>query len=476
MWWLYQLLVFLVLALAGPFLLAARGRHYLPTLRGRLGLDLPAPPPGGRPLWIHAVSVGEAAVAATLARALPAGPLLVTTITPTGQERARAAFRARPATAVAYLPFDLGPPLGRFLARFDPAALVLVEGDYWPLALARARCRGMPVAVVNGRVGDAGWRRLRRVRPLLGLLFDAVGRFAVQSEEDRRRLVALGVAPDRVTVTGNLKYDSPPPAAVPELAAALARQAAGRPLLVAGSTMPGEEEAVLAAHRAAGGGAAALLVVAPRHPERWDEVERFLARAGVAAVRASALGGGAVPGGGAGADVVLLDSLGELAALYEHAAAAFVGGTLVATGGHNPLEPARFGVATAVGPSMENFRQTAEDFDRAGAWARVADAAALGAVWRRWLEEPAAARQVGERARRLVAANRGAVERTVAALAPLLAQTGLAPVHGEVPPAPLRAEAPTPPCSETPVRAETPVPRRGDAARSPHRGDAGETP
>lgn len=418
MWWLYQLLVALVLALAGPFLLAARGRHYLPTLRGRLGLALPEPPAGGRPLWVHAVSVGEAAVAATLVRALPPGPLVVTTITPTGQERARAALRSRPATAVGYLPFDLGPPLGRFLARLDPAALVLVEGDYWPLALSRARRRGMPVAVVNGRVGDTSFRRMRRLRPFLGPLLGAVDRFAVQSDEDRRRLVALGVAAERVTVTGNLKYDSPPPAPVPELAAALARLAAGRPLLVAGSTMPGEEEAVLAAHRAAGGGPAALLVVAPRHPERWDEVERSLARAGVAAARRSALGGGVEDR----VDVVLLDSLGELAALYEHAAAAFVGGTLVPTGGHNPLEPARFGVATAVGPSMENFRQVAADFDRAAAWARVADAAALGETWRRWLAEPAAAREVGERARRRIEAERGAVERTVAVLAPLLAR------------------------------------------------------
>lgn len=451
MWWLYQLLVALVLALAGPFLLAARGRHYLPTLRGRLGLALPERPAGGRPLWVHAVSVGEAAVAATLVRALPPGPLLVTTITPTGQERARAAFRQRPATSVGYLPFDLGPPLGRFLGRLDPAALVLVEGDYWPLALSRARRRGLPVAVVNGRIGDASFRRMRRFRPFLRPLLGAVDLFAVQSEEDRRRLVTLGVAPERVTVTGNLKFDSPPPAPVPGLAATLVRLAAGRPLVVAGSTMPGEEEAVLAAHRAAGGGHAALLVVAPRHPERWDEVGRFLARAGVAVVRRSALDGepagdaagdhGDRPSGGASGepeavrraggaegrvDVVLLDSLGELAGLYEHAAAAFVGGTLVPTGGHNPLEPARFGVATAVGPSMENFRQMADDFDRAGAWARVSDAAALGETWRLWLTEPAAAREVGERARRLVEAGRGAVDRTIEVLAPLLAAARVA--------------------------------------------------
>lgn len=428
MWWLYQILIVLALVLAGPVLLVVRGRHYLPTLGGRFSLALPARPDGGRPLWIHAVSVGEALVAATLVRALPPGPLVVTTITPTGQARARAAFSTRQATTVGYLPFDLGWPLDRFLSHLDPSALILVEGDYWPLALARARRRHLPVAVVNGRVGDATFRRLRRLKPLLGVLLGTVDHFAVQSEEDRRRLTALGVAGERVTVTGNLKYDSPPPPAVAELAARLAELAAGRPLLVAGSTMPGEEEAVAEAHRRVGGGAAALLVVAPRHPERWDEVARLLGREGLATVRRSALDG--VAGGGptresveAGGrvDAVLLDSLGELAALYAEAAAAFVGGTLVATGGHNPLEPARFGVATAVGPSMDNFRQMAEDFDRAGAWQRVADAEELGEIWSRWLADPAAARGVGARARQLVAANRGAVERTVEVLAPLLA-------------------------------------------------------
>ncbi|HUO86263.1 MAG TPA: 3-deoxy-D-manno-octulosonic acid transferase [Thermoanaerobaculia bacterium] len=424
MWWLYQILLVLVLALAGPLLLVVRGRHYLPTLAGRFGLQLPDPPAGGRPLWIHAVSVGETLVAATLARSLPPGPLVVTTITPTGQARARAAFGSRPATAVSYLPFDLAPPLDRFLARLDPTALILVEGDYWPLVLARARRRGMPVAVVNGRVGDTSFRRLRRVKPVLRLLFAAVDRFAVQSEEDRRRLTALGVAGERVTVTGNLKYDSPPPAPATALTASLAGLAAGRPLLVAGSTMPGEEAAVIAAHRLAGGGGSALLVIAPRHPERWDEVERLLAREGLAVVRRSALGeapGASSDAAGGRVDVVLLDSLGELAALYGEAAAAFVGGTLVSTGGHNPLEPARFGVPTAVGPSMDNFRQMAEDFDRAGAWERVTDAGTLGETWRRWLADPAAARLVGERARRLVEANRGATARTVEVLAPLLA-------------------------------------------------------
>jgi 3-deoxy-D-manno-octulosonic-acid transferase len=417
-WGFYQLATGAALLAAGPFLLARRGGHYLPTLAGRLGRETGSErgtAPGG--IWLHAVSVGEVGVAATLARALPPDlPLLVTTVTPTGQERARAAFAPfGDRTTVAYLPFDLGFAVRRFFARHRPRALVLVEGDYWPLVLREARRRGLPIAVVNGRVGDRSFGRMHRLRPLLAPLFSGVGAFGVQSAADRERLVALGVSPERVAVTGNLKYESPEPAPHPELEAALRGMAGGRPILLAGSTMPGEEEAALAAFQAAGGGRRALLVLAPRHPERWNEVAALLRSHGVAAVRRSA----ASFESGA-ADVVLLDSLGELAGLYRLAAAAFVGGTLTPTGGHNPLEAARFGVPLAVGPAMFNFREMAAAFDRAGAWRRVADAGELGAAWRGWLDDPAAGREVGERALRLVEANRGALARTLEMLAPII--------------------------------------------------------
>ena len=445
MWIAYQALLALALLVAAPVLLARRGRHYLETLPGRLGRAPGGPATAEPPLWLHAVSVGEAGVAATLARALPAElPLVVTTITPTGQERARAALAGR--ARIGYLPFDLGFAVGRFFRRARPRALVLVEGDYWPLVLREARRRGLPVAVVNGRVGDATFRRLRRLRRLLGprfaWLFGGVARFGVQSAADRDRLLALGVPAERVTVTGNLKFESPEPPRLPQLEAAVRALAGGRPVLVAGSTMAGEEERVLVAFAAAGGGAQALLVLAPRHPERWDEAARRVAEAGLPLVRRSDLGDpqgvpaagagtGPAPGSptaagapprrpGAAADpppaVLLLDSLGELAGLYRAATGAFVGGTLLPTGGHNPLEPARFGLPVVVGPSMENFRQIAEDFDRAGAWERASDAAELGRVWRRWLDDPAAARAVGERAAGLVEAHRGALGKTLALL------------------------------------------------------------
>ena len=422
LWGLYQLTIGTILLLAGPFLLLRRGRHYLPTLSGRLGWDRePATTRGA--LWLHAVSVGEVGVAATLARALPPDvPLLITTVTPTGQDRARALFPAPSADTprrvdVAYLPFDLGFSVGRFYRRFEPRALVLVEGDYWPLVLREARRRQLPVAVINGRVGDRSFARMRRLRGLLGPLFSGVDRFGVQTADDRARLMDLGIPAERIVVTGNLKYESPEPPRKPELEETLGALAAGRPLLLAGSTMGGEEEQVLEAHAICsgkgGGGARALLVIAPRHPERWNEVEALLRGRGLDVLRRSTLSGSPA----ARPDVVLLDSLGELASLYRPAAAAFIGGTLVPTGGHNPLEAARFGVPVAVGPSMHNFREMAEQFDRASAWKRAADARALGEIWKGWLDDPASAREQGERAIRLVEENRGSLQRTLEMLA-----------------------------------------------------------
>jgi 3-deoxy-D-manno-octulosonic-acid transferase len=252
---------------------------------------------------------------------------------------------------------------------------------------------------------------MRRLLRLLGPLFAGVERFGVQAGQDRDRLAALGIDPARIAVTGNLKYESPAPARKPELEEALRNLAAGRPILLAGSTMTGEEGSVLDAFLAAGGGERALLVLAPRHPERWNEVEALLRSRGIEMIRRSAF-----PGSPGRPAVVLLDSLGELAGLYRLAAAAFLGGTLVSTGGHNPLEAARFGVPLAVGPSMENFRDMAAEFDRVRAWRRVEGADELAAAWGEWLDDPAAAREIGGRSRRLLEENRGALERTLAML------------------------------------------------------------
>ncbi len=414
MWWLYQALFAVALLAAGPILLLWRGRHYLATVAGRLGGHEGDRTRAG--LWIHAVSVGEVAVAETLARALPAEiPLVLTTITPTGQERARASLGGR--AAIAYHPFELGFALRRFFERFEPRALVLCEGDLWPLALRAARRRGLPVAVVNGRISDRAYPRLLRCRSLVRrLMLDRVDRFGVQTDGDRERLLALGVTPDRIVVTGNLKFEAAEPAERPELATGLARWAAGRPLLVAGSTMPGEEEPILEAFAFAGGGGRALLLLAPRHPERFAAVFELARRRFADAARRSDASEVERPG------VLLLDTLGELAAAYRGARGAFVGGTLVATGGHNPIEAARFGVPVAVGPSMANFREIAEAFDAAGAWQRVVDSAGLAAIFTSWLDRPQDAERLGRRGAELVATHRGALDRTRALLEPMIEQ------------------------------------------------------
>lgn len=420
-WYLYQAGMASSLALAAPYLLARRGQHYLETLPGRLGRHRGEALSGA--LWIHAVSVGEVGVAATLVRALPESlPLLITTVTPTGQERARKIFSegvfADRRTAVTYLPFDLALAVGPFFRRFDPAGLILVEGDYWPLVLNEAARRQVPVAVVNGRVGESAFHRMRRWRRLSArLFFDGVGAFGVQTEEDRRRLVGSGAAAERIRVTGNLKFDTPPPTAKPEFEERIRRLAADRPILVAGSTMEGEENKVLDAFREIGGGERALLVLAPRHPKRWDRTAGLLRELDFEVVRRRSL----AEANGSYAEVLLLDSLGELATVYGVADAAFIGGTLVPTGGHNPLEPAHFAVPTVVGPSMENFRQIADCFERAGAWRQVADPGDLARAWDAWLSEPEEARSVGERARELLRSNQGALDRTLEMLATLLA-------------------------------------------------------
>jgi len=412
MWIIYQIAFALVLALAGPILLIRRGRHYVQTISGRLGGYAGEIP--DHPLWIHAVSVGEVAVAATLARALPSDvPLLITTITPTGQRRAKQALSPR--AAVTYLPFDLGFAIERFLRRFRPRGVILVEGDLWPLLLKRLGDRNLPVLVVNGRVGDRSFKRMRRLQPFLGPLFGPVTRFGMQTLQDCTRLKALRVAPEKIDLLGNIKFDSPIPAPIPLLEARLRELAGTRRIFIAGSTMPGEEEIILDAFRRIGGGRDAMMVLAPRHPERCAQVEVLVAKNEMRCLRRSAIDQSL-----SAPDVILLDTLGELAALYAVGLGSFIGGTLVRTGGHNPIEAAQLGSAIAVGPSMENFREISQIFDRARAWRRVEDSRDLAETWRLWLSDPHAARELGTRAKQVADENRGALDKTVAFLQPVL--------------------------------------------------------
>ncbi|MEM9290238.1 MAG: 3-deoxy-D-manno-octulosonic acid transferase [Acidobacteriota bacterium] len=428
-WGFYGVGSALLTATAAPFFLLRRGGRYRGSVLPRLGWpggdETSAPGAGVGGLWIHAVSVGEVGVARTLVSALPPNlPLVITTVTPTGQGLARKAFGDR--AAVTYLPFDVGLSVRRFFRRYQPRALVLVEGDLWPRVLREAHRHGLSRTVVNGRISDRSFARLNRLGSVATWYYQQVDQLGVQTEDDRQRLLRLGLAEERVQVTGNLKFDTAEPKRNLDLEKAVELWAAARPVVVAGSTMAGEEEQVLDAWRVAGG-SRSLLMLAPRHPERFDAVARLLAQQGVRFERRSEsrdidsreAGAPASPKNRA-PEVVLLDTLGELATLYRNATLAFVGGTLVPTGGHNPIEPARFGIPVSVGPSMENFREIAVLFEAAEAWGQAPDAETLGAMWKGWLDDSAARAEVGRRSRELVASHRGATQRTLALLEPVL--------------------------------------------------------
>jgi 3-deoxy-D-manno-octulosonic-acid transferase len=239
----------------------------------------------------------------------------------------------------------------------------------------------------------------------------------MQSATDRQRLVDLGVDPQRIAVTGNLKFETTPQEPDAGLVRSVREVAAGRPILMAGSTMAEEEQQVLQAFVQAGSGRSSLLILAPRHPERWNEVAALVRKTGLSLTRRSTL-----DEGGKDSDVLLLDSLGELSSLYQIGLGCFIGGSLVPTGGHNPLEAAQYGVPVSIGPSMENFREIAAEFSRADAWIQVENAAELARVWRSWLDDPAAAADLGSRGLSVVEENQGSLERTMAFLKPLLGE------------------------------------------------------
>lgn len=412
---LYRAAVHLGLPLAAPFLFLADRRtgKRRPPLKMRLGVGLPAVPSGG--VLVHAVSVGEVTVArallAELRRRRPQLPLILSATTATGLQLASG---AQVADATLPFPLDLPGPTRRFLRTTSPRLVVLVETELWPEMLAACEQGGIPVAVVNARISDRSFPRYRLLSPLLGPLLTPITLALAQTEEDAKRLVALGVAEPKVRVTGNIKFDVRPATPLaPELAARLAALARGRPIVVAGSTMPGEENLVLTAWL--GLAARPFLILAPRHPERAGEALDLCRQLGIPAVRRSPL-----PPAEGTVDAVVLDTVGELAALYQLATVAFVGGSLVPTGGHNPIEPARFGVPVVSGPHVHNFAAVYRELESHGGVLLVHDTAHLRATLAQLLADPERARAVGQRAQAVLAKHAGATARTVDALLPLL--------------------------------------------------------
>jgi 3-deoxy-D-manno-octulosonic-acid transferase len=440
MYFLYSVFTAIGLLLLAPYFLVRglrRGKN-LRNLPERLGLRFPpelaradAHSPGA--VWLHAVSVGEVLAALPLARSLkerfPERRLVVSTTTETGQALARE--RMKCADAVFYFPLDLPGAMRRTLRAVRPGLIVVMETEIWPNFLRAAREFGAPVAYVNGRISDRSFRNFGWAVPSFRRrVFQDASLYLMQSEEDAKRAVALDAPPERVVAAGNLKYDLSPAsgnALVAWLETELERSGRG-PLLIAGSVVAGEEQAVLEALAlVAAKWPGTLLLLAPRRPERFEDVSGAIEHAGWQVIRRSALSldDGASAGvlkeaPGRRRSVLLLDTLGELAALYRLADGVFVGGSLVPAGGHNPLEPAAFGKAPVFGPSMENFRDIAADFLRAGAAVEARSGAELGAAWIAMLENNERRAEMGGAARALVERQRGATAATLEHLAGLL--------------------------------------------------------
>ncbi len=423
MWILYELLLVIAFVLYLPKALwrrrlphpgwAMRLGRYPEAVRERLR--------GGGAIWVHAVSVGEVQAARPLLTMLrqryPRAPLVISTVTATGFGVAQQAVGEE--GTVIYAPLDLRGCVQRALQTIQPRVLLLMESELWPVMIALTQARGVPIAVVNGRISYRAFRRYRLVTPLLKEMLDRVALFLMQSQADADRLLGLGAAPEKVRVLGNMKWDAslgarPSPEQVTQLAVRLGLHGDAK-ILVAGSTHRGEEDTVLDAYRTLRAEHPSLrLVIAPRHLERVGEVEALLQRSGLQVIRLST-GEASAPW-----DIGLVDTMGQLPLYYGLASVVFIGGSLIPHGGQNPLEAASLGKPVVFGPYMHNFAEVTTQLvsTQAARQLRVADE--LTAALRELLADADQARTMGEKAKAITERTTGAASRTLEALQPLL--------------------------------------------------------
>ena len=447
MYFIYSFLMGTAALLLLPYWLikGLRQGKYLSNLGERLGLSLGAldglPADRRGAIWIHAVSVGELLSSIGLAKRLkeahPDRPLVVSTTTITGQTLARE--RMQFADAVFYFPLDWSFCVRRVLRAVRPAVVIVLETEIWPNFLREARRQNISVLFVSGRISDRSFARYQRyfgrvgffLRPLLRSALGNTGAFLMQSEKDAERIRALGAPAERVSVSGNLKYDMDIPAATPlsSWLEAEARRQGRSPIVVAGSVVATEEPLALIAFGVVQGEHPnALLVLAPRKPERFEAAAEFIQESRRKFIRRSQLAldghlrGAAATNGTISRDVtvILLDSIGELASLYRLADGAFVGGSLVPSGGHNILEPAAFGKIPVFGPSMENFSEIASRFVAADAAIQVESPEDAGVAWIELLRDPERRQKMSKNAKHLVDTSRGATDRVLAEISQFL--------------------------------------------------------
>lgn len=418
---LYTLLFHLGLPLVALrlFLRGRKAPAYRARIAERFAWRMPALRQGG--IWVHAVSVGESIAAAPMVRALlaqyPDLPITLTCMTPTGSERIQALFAGEPRVQHCYLPYDLPWAAGRFLDHVRPRLGIIMETELWPNHIDQCARRGIPVVLANARLSERSARGYARFAGLTRPMLEQMSLIAVQTEAEAERFRSLGARPHCVQVTGSIKFDLKLDAQLLPAARELREQwgASLRPVWIAASTHDGEDTQILEAHRQLlEVHADALLILVPRHPERFNAVHALCAERFGTVRRSSAQAVGGQT------QVLLGDTMGELLFLYALADIAFVGGSLVDTGGHNPLEPAALALPVIMGPHVFNFLEISAMLREAGALQQVDDAQGLAQAVRRLVELPQDARRMGEAGRAVMQANQGALQRLLDGVAALL--------------------------------------------------------
>jgi 3-deoxy-D-manno-octulosonic-acid transferase len=419
----YSFLLAVVLVLGAPWWLVrmATSGRYRAGFAGRLGIipkALREAVQGRQVIWLHAVSVGEVMAATELVRslraALPEWLIAVSTTTETGQKLARERFQGSP---VFYLPLDFAFVVRRYLHLLKPELLILMESELWPNLMNECVRGGVPVAVVNARISDRSLPRYLRLKMLWRPILKGVSLFLAQSEENAKRLIQIGATSDKVHVSGNLKYDVKAAGESPMTSLLRESLPTGAKVLVAGSTLDGEEMMLLDAWRLIFREVPdVVMILAPRRTERFQPVAALVKANGFRVILASELDKQETIAAGS---IVLLDTIGDLASVYSLGTVAFVGGSLVSAGGHNPLEPARFRVPVVMGPSSENFREIVEAMNAADA-IRISSRSTLTDDLMEMLHGDAQVRSMGERGREIFDAQAGATARTARALLSLI--------------------------------------------------------
>jgi 3-deoxy-D-manno-octulosonic-acid transferase len=416
----YNVGLLLALVVGAPvWLLRARWREGLRERLGTGAARVGHALAGRQQVWVHAVSVGEVVAVSRLVEELDArlgrGSVAISTTTGTGQQLARERFGAG---RCFYFPIDLPWVVRGAFHALRPRVLVLAESELWPNVLAECAGERVPVVVVNARISDRSLPRYQRLRRWWRPFLEMLTLVLAQSAEDARRFVAIGVPESRVRVGGNLKFDARPPRSAAVVDSLRAQLPSGAKVLVAGSTLEDEERVLLEAWPAiCTRTPSAVMVLAPRHPERFARVAALAREKKALLVERSAWDGSAVAAG----SVFLLDSIGELGSVYGLATVAFVGGSLVPAGGHNPLEPARFAVPVVMGPHYENFRDAVELLRGADAL-RVVERGDVGQAIATLLNDPDAAAAMGARGKKAFDERAGATARAVDAVVQLLAE------------------------------------------------------